>query len=69
LVIGRSILIRLANNYFLSKRTSLYTDVAFVYNKPRGTLGAGANSSPVSSNPETIGRNQTAITVGMRTNF
>jgi predicted porin len=62
-------LYRLGGEYYLSKRTSLYTDVAFVDNKPRGTLGAGVNSSPVSSNPATIGRNQTAITVGMRTTF
>jgi predicted porin len=62
-------LYRLGGEYFLSKRTSLYTDVAFVDNKPRGTLGAGVNSSPVSSNAATIGRNQTAITVGMRTTF
>jgi len=54
--------------YFLSKRTTLYTDVAYSKNKAKGMLGAGSDTSVLTS-PATIGHNQLAIGAGIRTSF
>ena len=54
--------------YFLSTRTTLYTDVAYSKNKAQGMLGAGSDTSVLTS-PATIGHNQLAIGAGIRTLF
>ncbi|AJG19479.1 Outer membrane protein (porin) [Cupriavidus basilensis] len=61
-------LYKVGAGYALSKRTMLYTDVAFSDNKPKGMLGAGSNTSILTS-PATIGRNQWAVGSGIRTVF
>jgi predicted porin len=54
--------------YLMSKRSTLYFDVAFSGNKAQGMLGAGSNTSLLTS-PATVGHNQLAIGTGLRTLF
>lgn len=61
-------LYKIGANYFLSKRSALYVDVAYSDNRPEGTLGAGANISLLTS-PATIGHNQLAVAAGVKTYF
>jgi predicted porin len=61
-------LYKVGAGYSLSKRTTLYLDVAFSDNKAKGMLGAGSNTSILTS-PATVGHNQLAIGTGVRTLF
>ncbi|RQS21363.1 porin [Burkholderia sp. Bp8998] len=61
-------LFKVGAQYSLSKRTTLYTDIAYSMNKVQGMLGAGSDTILLSS-PATIGHNQIAITAGIRTLF
>jgi len=61
-------LYKIGAGYAFSKRTTLYVDVAYSNNKPKGMLGAGSNTSILAS-PATIGHNQLAVGAGIRTLF
>lgn len=61
-------LYKVGAGYLLSKRTTVYLDVAYSANKAQGMLGAGSNTSILTS-PATVGHNQLAIGTGIRTLF
>jgi predicted porin len=66
---NKSTMFTVLGSYALSKRTDLYSQVAFMKNQNAATFGmssSGANGGTGAVNP---GDNQTALTVGVRHRF